>query len=101
MASRNEILTDVENELRRVRPPGWQRSVEIVAAMRRPVPPESAHHKQLMECYYLAREAQALRAEAHALGYATETDEFFAAVEPRVTFKAWLTNQRTNRDDEP
>ena len=47
-------------------------------------------HSQLMSEYYAARNSQEERAEAYSAGYATETAEFYATQEERVTFKSWL-----------
>lgn len=52
-------------------------------------------HRDLIEEYYAAREAQSVRAEATTKGYETETRAYFGldghrAVEERVTFKSWL-----------
>lgn len=51
-------------------------------------------HEQLMSDYYAARAAQEERAEAYALGYATEAENFFADIEPKITFKGWLQGHR-------
>lgn len=48
-------------------------------------------HTELMSVYYSARDAQEQRAEEYSLGYDTELSTFYAEVEPRVTFKAFLT----------
>ena len=47
-------------------------------------------HSELMAGYYSAREAQELRAECYGYGYATETADFYATQEARLTFKDWL-----------
>jgi hypothetical protein len=51
----------------------------------------SEYHADLVESYRLARYAQDERAEAWAIGYATELGAFYRDVERPVTFKAWLT----------
>ena len=53
-------------------------------------------HAQFMSEYYAARDSQEERAEEYSAGYATETAEFYATQEERVTFKAWL--QQSARD---
>ena len=53
----------------------------------------SRWHRELMEGYYLAREAQERQAEAEAFGYATELAEFWAN-NKRITFKTWLIENR-------
>lgn len=52
----------------------------------------SAWHKFVVDAYYSAVAAQNERCDAFANGYATETDMFFAEIEPRVTFKSILEN---------
>lgn len=51
-------------------------------------------HAQMMDEYYAARAAQEARAEAWSLGYATELSEFYDTVEPRLTFKQWLVQNK-------
>lgn len=54
----------------------------------------SAAHRELVEGYTLAVEDQLARAEAYSLGYATEVEEFYRVVEPRLTFRTWLEQAR-------
>lgn len=42
-----------------------------------------------MAGYYAAREAQEAQCEAEAIGYETETREFYER-NPRITFRQWL-----------
>lgn len=51
-------------------------------------------HASLVEGYRTAAEAQRLRAEAATLGYATELAAYWATVERRLTFRAWLIHYR-------
>jgi hypothetical protein len=48
----------------------------------------------LVDGYRLAREAQDLRAEAYSNGHATELAEFYRSVEPPLTFRVWLIENR-------
>lgn len=47
-------------------------------------------HSELVTGYRLARKAQDDRAEAYAIGYATELADFYRDVERPVTFRDWL-----------
>lgn len=56
----------------------------------------SAQHRDLVESYRLAVEAQNARAEAATIGYPTELASYFSphgGVERRLTFREWLTHQ--------
>lgn len=53
----------------------------------------SAWHRDLMDGYYCAREAQEREAEAVTLNYETELREFYEN-NPRITFKTWLVENR-------
>jgi hypothetical protein len=55
-------------------------------------------HKRLMEEYYAAREAQERRAEDYSYGYETETNEFYAFIEERITFKDFLINRKVDHN---
>jgi hypothetical protein len=61
----------------------------------------SEHHADLVESYRLARAAQEARAEAWAIGYATELAAFYAEVEPPVLFKTWLQDFRSAPPGDP
>ena len=50
-------------------------------------------HRQSVEDYRCARDAQADRAEEAGVGYATETRDFYQQ-EAKLTFKAWLLGMR-------
>jgi len=50
-------------------------------------------HDDLMAGYYAAREAQEQEAEAVAIGYATETAEYYRDHE-RLTFRKYLEGMR-------
>lgn len=47
-------------------------------------------HQDIVEGYRTARAAQEARAEAWAVGYATELADFYRDVEPPLTFREWL-----------
>lgn len=76
-----------------------------VTCRRRSTGPRRHHcsewHADLVESYRLARAAQDERAEAWAIGYATELAAFYAEVEPPVTFKAWLQDFRSAPPGDP
>lgn len=57
-------------------------------------------HRALVQEYRVERDAQAVRAEAVAMGYPTETAEYFGAGtrEERWTFKRWLITHRRGVD---
>lgn len=50
----------------------------------------STEHASLVEGYQLAVYDQEARAEAATGGYERELAEYYATVEPRLTFKNWL-----------
>lgn len=52
-----------------------------------------------MECYYAARQAQELRAEAYSAGHATELADFYETVEPKLTFHRFLCGMRGRQAD--
>jgi hypothetical protein len=56
----------------------------------------SEHHADLVESYRLARAAQEERAEAWAIGYATELAVFYRDVEPPILFRTWLQDFRSD-----
>lgn len=59
--------------------------------------PCSWWHAELVDGYRSAVRAQEQRAEAATAGYRTELSDYYATVEPRLTFRYWLANHRTER----
>ena len=53
-------------------------------------------HRQLVEDYYAARDAQQDQAEAEGVGYVQETQDFYDQ-HPKLTFKFWLYGQRQSQ----
>ncbi len=54
----------------------------------------SEFHRDLVEGYRLARDAQLERAQAETLGYGRELAEYFRDTERPLTFRDWLTWSR-------